>query len=124
MKIALIFLIMITVALLGVYFIRLPKPKSLFEPLSLQEAQAIAEKYLGGDRHEMTVQPELTQEFEFGFVFYYVPKKFIETRNPRDLIPGISPLVVDRRDRKAHPLSSELDGERAIEAYKENWHSN
>jgi hypothetical protein len=62
-----------------------------------------------------------TQTKDFGWVFFYTSKKFLETHDRKDLIPGNGPLVVDRLDGSTHFLSSSLPPNRAIEEYEKNW---
>lgn len=121
MKVVFIGLVLVAVVVLGFYLVRLQRPKFPDEPLSIQDAQKIAEKYLRDDLREMTIRSEMTREFEFGFVFYYAPKKFLETKDPMYLVPGNGPLVIDRRDRKAHPLTTSTDSDQAIEEYRKKW---
>jgi hypothetical protein len=65
-----------------------------------------------------------TQTKDFGWVFFYTSKKFLETHDRKDLIPGNGPLVVDRLDGTIHFLSSSLPPNRAIEEYEKNWRTN
>lgn len=90
------------------------------KPLTRSGAEEIAKAYLNadGNGHQMTIMPELTQEEDFGFVVFYAPKKFIETRDPRYAVPGNGPLVIDRADHKAHPLPTSLDPKSAIDEYR------
>ncbi len=89
--------------------------------LTQADAEVIARKYLDrdGNPYQMAIVSEKTQSYDFGYVIFYAPKKFLETKNPADLVPGIGPLVVDFRDNQAHPLPSAVNPEVAIKTYKE-----
>ena len=52
--------------------------------------------------HMMVLLDDRTIERPFGWVFFYVPKRFAETRDPMYLVPGNAPLIVDRRDGSTH----------------------
>ncbi|MHB8501933.1 MAG: YrhB domain-containing protein [Candidatus Acidiferrales bacterium] len=62
-----------------------------------------------------------TQSKDFGWVFFYTSKKFLETHDKKYLVPGNGPLVIDRSDGSPHFLSSSLPPNRAIEEYEKNW---
>lgn len=61
-----------------------------------------------------------TREYEFGWVFFYTTKRFIETENPDYLVPGSGPFVVARTGDTVD-LSSSMPPEDAIEAYRLSW---
>ncbi|HYC57704.1 MAG TPA: YrhB domain-containing protein [Candidatus Binatia bacterium] len=66
---------------------------------------------------------EKTVEAEFGWVFFYTTRRYQETSDPADLVPGDSPFVVDRSDGAIHFLSSSMPPAAAIEAYSDLWKS-
>jgi hypothetical protein len=91
-------------------------------PLTQAEAEILALEFLkrDGNKYQMTLVSEKTQKHDFGFVFFYAPKKYLETREMKDAAPGNGPLVVDFADRKVHPLPSSIPPEKAISEYKRN----
>lgn len=93
------------------------------EKLNAQTAKKIAEAALRGlnDKHHLKIVEEKTQERVFGYVFSYVPERYLKTKDPDDLIPGNGPLVVDRSDLKAHFLSTATDPETALKKYEAEW---
>lgn len=58
-----------------------------------------------------------TKKYEFGWVFFYASKRFIETGNTDYSIPGTSPFVV-ATDGSVTDLSSSVSPEEAIEEYR------
>ncbi len=96
--------------------------------LTKLEAQRLAEKTLGigteqevilsktkGQQLELQILEEKTLEFEFGWVFFYQSKKFIETGNLLFALGGNAPLIVDKyikeifRTGTAYPIEKYLD---------------
>lgn len=70
---------------------------------------------------EFVILDEKTMEKDFGWVFFYAPKKYVETGNPKYLVPGNSPIVVHRSDGSTHFLSTSVPPSRAIEVYEQRW---
>jgi hypothetical protein len=66
----------------------------------------------------IVLQKDKTEERAFGWVFYPVPKKYLETKNPSHLIPGLGPVAVTRGDGKAHLLSTSVSPSAAIETFE------
>lgn len=60
---------------------------------------------------------ENTKKYEFGWIFFYASKRFIETGNSDYNIPGTSPFVV-ATDGSVADLSSSISPEDAIEEYR------
>ncbi len=59
---------------------------------------------------ELNIIHELTQEEQFGWVFYYDSKKFIDTEDPKFAVGGNAPIIIDKQTGKieitgtAHPV--------------------
>jgi Immunity protein 35 len=70
---------------------------------------------------ELVILEDKTVEKDFGWVFFYTTKKYLESHNSRDLLPGNSPLVVERADGSTHFLSTSLPPNRAIEEFESSW---
>ena len=51
---------------------------------------------------ELVILEDRTQEHDFGWVFFYNSKKYIESGNFRDAIAGNAPLIVDRKSGQIH----------------------
>jgi hypothetical protein len=45
---------------------------------------------------ELVIEDDMTIETEFGWVFFYDAKKFLETREFRDRLLGNAPIIVDK----------------------------
>jgi hypothetical protein len=70
---------------------------------------------------EWVIEEAKTLEKPFGWVFFYAPKAYLESRDPGDLIPGAGPLVVERADGSTKVLSSSVPPEKAIEEFEKEW---
>src|SRR6185503_3838324 len=57
---------------------------------------------------ELVIQEEETLERDFGWIFFISTKKYLQTKNPGDLIPGIGPLVVERATGSAQFLATSV----------------
>jgi hypothetical protein len=55
--------------------------------------------------HLIIVEPE-TEEHDFGWVFYWTSREYIETGEVRYALGGNAPLIVDRRDGGIHPTGT------------------
>lgn len=66
--------------------------------ITLKQAQEIAQRELDREnpRYRFTLVPGDVQEFSFGWVFGFAPKKFIESHDINDMVPGSSSMVVER----------------------------
>ena len=81
--------------------------------MEIAEAVEIVEKYLSGQAVEMNnfgsalagyVNPkvklqilaESTEEYDFGWIFYYNSAKFIETGDFREALAGNAPLIINK----------------------------
>jgi hypothetical protein len=70
---------------------------------------------------ELVIEEEKTIERPFGWVFFYTTKKYLDTGNEEYLMPGNSPLIVERYEGKVTVLSSSVLPEMAIEEYEKQW---
>jgi hypothetical protein len=73
------------------------------------------------DQHRFVIVEDRTVERPFGWVFFYLPERYLRTRDPGDLVPGVAPFVVHRSDGSIAELPSSLPPERAIELYEQRW---
>ena len=92
-------------------------------PINKERALEIARKSIANLKPgtELVILEDKTVEKDFGWVFFYTTKKYLESRNPGDLLPGNAPLVVERADGSTHFLSTSLPPNRAIEEYESAW---
>jgi hypothetical protein len=89
---------------------------------SLQEARVLAEGYLkklpASPPIELVILDQHTIETDFGWVFFWNSKKYIETGNFQYCIPGNGPIIVDRRDGSVHGTPSACPIEESVERYR------
>ncbi len=93
------------------------------EPITKDRALEIARRTIATLKPgtELVILEDKTVEKDFGWVFFYTTKKYLQSHNPSDLLPGNSPLVVERADGSTHFLSTSLPPNRAIEEYESSW---
>jgi hypothetical protein len=95
---------------------------------SLEEAKNIAYKSIRMDLshpNRAIIIDELTLEFEWGYVFYYNGKKFLENRKDHsNAFLGNLPILVDKNDGTAHcahaiweTLDTKLEEYRILKGY-------
>lgn len=71
----------------------------------------------------LVVVADATEERAFGWVFVYTTKRYLETKDPNDLVPGNGPLVVLRADGSIVWLSSAGPPQRIVDDYEREWQS-
>jgi hypothetical protein len=89
-------------------------------PITSEKALEIARARIASikSQHEYVLLEKQTQEHDFGWVFFYTTRKHAETGNPKDMVPGDGPLVVERETGHTEFLSTSLPPSAAIAAYK------
>lgn len=94
-------------------------------PVDYEEALRIARRALEESDPEdrMVLQEEKTRERSFGWVFAYTTKRFLETGNFSDTIPGTGPLVVFRHDGSVEFLTTSLPPQRLLQDIEERWNA-
>jgi hypothetical protein len=75
---------------------------------------------LGGN-HDMVLLEEEIQEREFGWVFRFAPKKYIETHDPRHMVPGLGPVAVERAGGATTFLATSVHPDAAIAEFERRW---
>jgi Immunity protein 35 len=88
-------------------------------------ALRLAEEYVGRipykSEHDpsdiLIVVDESTIEFEYGFVFFYTSKRYLETRDFKFALAGNAPIIAAKQDGKI----SETGTAYAIEHYIEEF---
>ena len=93
--------------------------------LTKQEAEAIAAKLLHETRPdaEYVILTDETMERDFGWVFFYAPRLYLETKDPNYLIPGAGPLVVLRKDGSIRYLPTSVPPIPTVAEFERRWHS-
>jgi hypothetical protein len=86
------------------------------------EARAIAaqemERLFLGSAIEPVIVDSDTDEADFGWVFYYQSRRYLETGRPSDRLVGNEPLVVDRHGR-LHRLPTSAPPDVGIQRLRE-----
>lgn len=91
--------------------------------ITQEDALSIVQRHLLAlsplpDGDNWVVLPDSTIEREFGWVFFYNSRAFLETRNPLLAIAGNGPLLVQRRTGKLEVLGTAHPLEHYIAAYE------
>jgi hypothetical protein len=67
------------------------------------------------------VQWDATTEFNFGWVFYWNSRRFLETGDARHALSGNTPFIIDRRDGSVRPLGTGYPLQQSIRAFADAW---
>jgi hypothetical protein len=86
--------------------------------MDLSEAKNIAESHLNALRDscpvEIEINLDITEEFDFGFVFYYNSKEYWETNDFTKSLAGNGPLLVKRNTGELITLPSSRSVKRSL----------
>jgi hypothetical protein len=92
-------------------------------PKTKTDARKLAEEYLSKKQTcpptPLTILDGHTIEADFGWVFFWTSKQYIETGELRYALAGNGPLIVDRRDGSVHETSAAEPLEKVTERYRE-----
>ncbi|MFB6455594.1 YrhB domain-containing protein [Chitinophaga sp. Hz27] len=81
----------------------------------------IADNYLvelkQNSRYELAWLFDTPKEFEYGWVFFYQSKKFVETRNPMYGLGGNGPIIINKFDGSVRKLRSARNSAYYIDQY-------
>ena len=72
------------------------------------------------DGDELIVVDEATIEKDYGWVFFYTSRRFIETGDICYMVAGNGPIFVDRQNGTMNQLGTALPVEEYIEQYEAN----
>lgn len=91
--------------------------------ITRERATQIAQQTVAGlsPDAEFVINSSATVEKEFGWVFFYTPKKYAETGDRKYLVPGAGPLVVLRADGRTMFLTTSVPPQAAIEEFDKEW---
>jgi|HubBroStandDraft_6_1064221.scaffolds.fasta_scaffold334625_2 hypothetical protein len=87
-----------------------------------RRALAYIEERPSAHAHEMVLVDALTQEEDFGWVFFYDSKRHVETGDRQWALGGNAPLIVDRRTGELHVTGTALPTEHYIAVYRRDGH--
>lgn len=93
------------------------------QAISKQTAFEIARKTVAElkSNEPLKLLEDKTVEKDFGWVFFYNTKRFLETHDRKYMMPGNAPFVVEREDGSVHFLFSSVPPNQAIEKYEKEW---
>lgn len=99
------------------------KKVTMSHPVNQSEALTIASHaiYTLMPDANFIILTEHTVERDFGWVFFYAPRRYLETQDPRDMILGAGPVIVLRQDGSTHFLPTSVSPPVAIEAFDKEW---
>ena len=90
--------------------------------MTKNEAQEIVKEYLvrlqKGTPYEFVVMEDRTREEDFGWVFVYNSKEFVETGDLQWALAGNAPLIVDRFTGELHVTGTVYRVEHYIDEYR------
>ena len=66
----------------------------------------------------LVIVEHATLEKEYGWIFFYNSRKYLETKNERYLLYGGGPIVVEKADGSIHELGSAGGAKYQIELYE------
>jgi hypothetical protein len=88
-------------------------------------ARSLVEQFLRDSEQfaqvELSILDEFTREYPYGWVFFYQDTRFIETGDPRFMVGGNAPVLVDKKTGALHVLSTSDRLERSLEAHARAW---
>ena len=88
---------------------------------NLEEAQIFLQReILSKSSHDFVIIDRNTIEKDYGWIFFYTTRRYLETSNPSFLVPGTAPMVVTRAGEIAR-LSSSVPPPQAIAMFEAEW---
>lgn len=90
--------------------------------ISFEQARILASEYVSEQDCDLdlVIQDDETIEQDFGWVFFYTTKKYLETGDFRDMVVGNAPVIVDKDTGELTETGTAHSIERYIEEYKNN----
>ena len=90
--------------------------------IDFEEAKKIARNYLLAQdcEYELALLEDETLIKEFGWVFFYNTKKYLKTRDFRDMLGGNAPIIVDNSKGKITETGTAESIEVYIDEYEKS----
>jgi len=92
--------------------------------LNKHQAREIALQHIGHQcnlaNDEIVIVDALTLEKEYGWIFFYDSKRFLEKNDVHCMLVGNGPVVVRKKDGVVHQLGTALSTEEEIDKYERN----
>ena len=88
--------------------------------MNFDEAQALANQYLLDQDFdvELALLDDKTLEKEFGWIFFYTTKRYLETGDFRDMVGGNAPFIIDKETRVLTETGTAHDIDYYVEEYR------
>jgi Immunity protein 35 len=90
--------------------------------VTIGEARNLAEGHLaktaGTSPEPVVIVDDSTIETDFGWIFFWNSKRYLESGDFRDALAGNVPLIVDRANGSVHATCTFLPIEEIIERYR------
>ena len=86
-----------------------------------EEARYLAEKFIStqvSEGVEFVILDDCTIEKEYGWVFFYQSKRFIESRQFSDMLAGNAPVLVLNADGSIYQFGTALPVDMYLEEYE------
>jgi hypothetical protein len=93
--------------------------------ITLSDALSIARNELKranekDSRYDLVIDESSTQEYPFGWVIEIAPRKYLKTRDPDDMPPGVGSYIVDR-DGTIDYMTTAVSPSIIIEFHLKEW---
>ncbi len=88
--------------------------------MNKSEAQYLIEEVLSNNGIECLILEDETIEKEWGWVFFYQSKKYIETGDFKEMLAGNAPYIINRSTGIITSTGSAYPIEDYIQAYEES----
>ena len=82
-----------------------------------KKVEIYLQKMSGGENYSLVVIEDATIEKNFGWVFFYNSKKYLETKNFSDMIVGNAPILISSTNGELFETGTALP----IESYIDNF---
>jgi hypothetical protein len=93
--------------------------------MTREEANAVASNYVAAMEKRsgvaLIIVDELTMERDFGWVYFYNSKLFIETGDPAYAGGGNAPIIIDRVSGQLHETGTARATEYYIAEFEKRW---
>lgn len=92
--------------------------------IDVKEARRRVEEYLRNSlrrsAHDIVVVDEHTRHEDFGWVFFYNTRAYVELGDKRHALVGNAPLIVDRDTGEIHMTGTALPTEHYLQHYRQS----
>jgi hypothetical protein len=93
--------------------------------MNIEQAQSLVQAELDKNTHlndddQCVILEEETIEKEWGWVFFYQSKKYIESGDIEDMLAGNAPYIVNKRNGQLHETGTAEDIEHYIQEFEQN----